>query len=256
MFFDAFGRFSFGQISQAATSTAVLVGGAGAYTITGGIVAFRSAQPAPGGGYAITGNATGGTSSLLASAGGYAINGGAALFADTMAAAAGGYAITGQATAGRSGFVAAAGAYAITGAASVLTPALLTVSGSYAITGGSSWLPGSMRAEGGAYALTPGQYTLARTGGDFEQVYGGIGHYLEEIERLRQLAKITRKTPAPIVQEIGPPLRPMPAAPATLQPPAIDLQAVMAQRVALEQAEQAKVLKRRRQEAEILLLAS
>jgi hypothetical protein len=93
-------------------------------------------------------------------------------------------------------------------------------SGAYAITGGSALLPGIMRADGGAYVITLGQYTLARSGGEFDLVYGGIGHYLEEIERAKQLRKITRKTPAPVVHEKWPRLPPPP------QPLAQTLQAL------------------------------
>ena len=143
MFFDAFGRFSFGQISQAATSTAVLVGSPGAYAITGSVVAFKSALAAGTGAYIVTGNAAAGASRLLASAGSYAISGGAAVFADTMPAAAGGYAITGQAVNFKSIFaVAPPGSYAITGSAEVFGGSLLAVAGSYAMSGGSSFLPG------------------------------------------------------------------------------------------------------------------
>ena len=105
------------------------------------------------------------------------------------------------------------------------------------------------------FAVTSGANTLSRSGADFDLVYGGIGHYLEAIERARELARITRKTPAPIVQ---PPLPPPLSAPAASRPTAIDLQAVAAQQAAEQQAqaERARIARRRRQEAEILLLAS
>jgi hypothetical protein len=169
------------------------------------------------------------------------------------------YSITGQAAGGKSTFAIAAGSYSVTGGATILGPTLAALSGSYTVTGGSSFLPGTMRGGGGAYLITLGDYQLRRTGGEYDQVYGGIGHYLEELERARQLAKITRKTPAPIVHDIRPRLQP--AAPVASAPPAIDVQAIevqllATQHLAEQQAQRAAVLKRRRQAAEILLLAS
>jgi type IV secretory pathway VirB10-like protein len=106
-----------------------------------------------------------------------------------------------------------------------------------------------MPSAGSSYAVTPGRLnTLDRTGADFDLVYGGVGHYLEEIEQARQLAKITRKTPAPIVQPPKPRLHPSAGAPVAPQPPAVDPGAIAAQRMARlqAQAEQARILRRRR----------
>lgn len=117
-----------------------------------------------------------------------------------------------------------------------------------------------LNAGSGSYTITGLPAPLVRTGGDYDQVYGGIGHYLEEIERLKSLARITRKTPAPVVQPPAPRLPPVAAQlapPVAPQAPPIDLQAVADQRMAeAQKAEQAKILHRRRQTIELLLLAS
>jgi hypothetical protein len=95
-----------------------------------------------------------------------------------------------------------------------------------------------------------------RTGDDFDLVYGGIGHYLVELEEKRRLAAITRKAPVPIDRTTPPGFRPMAAPqPAPSPTAAIDLAAAFAGRAAERQAQQAAIARRRRQEAEILLLA-
>lgn len=91
---------------------------------------------------------------------------------------------------------------------------------------------------------------------DVAGLYGGIGHFLVEIERAKQLAKITRKTPAPIDRTSKPQFAPVGRPPIAPSAPVINLQAIQNERMAAQQqaAAQAATIKRRRQEAEILLL--
>jgi hypothetical protein len=110
-------------------------------------------------------------------------------------------------------------------------------------------------AAAGAYALAPRLVLLSRSGGDFDQVYGGIGHYLVELEQRRQLAAITRRTPQPIDRTTQPAFRPV-IAPALPDARAIDLQVLEARAARERQAAEAARVMRRRQEVEILLLAS
>lgn len=250
MLFDAFGRFAFGQISQPFAST---VNSPGVFTITGASTSFKSSLVAAAGSSALTGVAATFSLPLAASVGPYAIVGVAVSFGGNEAASVGGYAVTGQAANFKEAWATSAGVYTVSGNAAGLTTALLPLTGMYTVTGYAMTDRIVLPAASGAYTLTPGPAVLTRSGGDFDQVYGGIGHYREAIERARQLARITRKTPAPIVHEMTPRLQPM--APIAPQAPAIDLQAIAALRVAGQQAEQARILKRRRQEAEILLLA-
>ncbi len=150
-----------------------------------------------------------------------------------------------------------AGAYSLTGNPVTEGISQPAAAGSYTLTGSASFTSLVMLAGPGSYGVTLLRTPLTRTGGDFDQVYGGIGHYLEEIERARQLAKITRKTPAPIVHEIRPRFRPIqePAPQPLQQVP--DPQSLIARRQEAEaQQRQAAIAKRRRQAAEILLLAS
>lgn len=90
-----------------------------------------------------------------------------------------------------------------------------------------------------------------------DQFYGGVGHFLEEMEAARRAARITRKTPAPIVRTTKPVFRPVASPPIAAPAPVIDLQAIQNQRAdAAAAAAQAATIKRRRQEEELLLLAS
>ena len=286
MLFDALGRFALGQ-ARLASSTVVLVASSGAFAITGSAIALKTSQPSNAGASALAGALVTFQVSEAAAPAGYSLSGVAASFKSSEAAATGSYAVTGGAASFIEGEVAQAGSYAI----SVQTPRPLVVGltpavGSYGVVGAiesfvqtaagldalghlaigqmSNAAPifgvsvaFNMPAAGSALAITSGANTLDRTGADFDLVYGGIGHYLEEMERQRQLARITRKTPAPIVQPPGPPL-PSAGAPVAPRPPAVDPEAIAALRMAQlkAQAEQARILRRRRQQAEILLLAS
>lgn len=89
---------------------------------------------------------------------------------------------------------------------------------------------------------------------DTSTFYGGVGHYLEAQERARQLARIARKTPAPIMRTTAPVFKAVGRPPIAPSAPVIDLQATQNQRMAAEQ--QAATIKRRQQEEEFLLLAS
>jgi hypothetical protein len=286
MFFDALGRFALGQASVAssaiilpATAGAVAItgvaaafadsfsAGAGAYSVSGVTVGFKDTIAAAAGSYSTVGKAAVLAGSLLAVSGSYTVSGVAASFPEAEVAQGGAFALSVQAPRPLVvGLTPAVGVYGVVGTieAFVQTPAGLDALGRLALGQMSNAAPIigvsvaiKMPSAGSASVIASGNNTLVRTGADFDLVYGGIGHYLEEIERIKSLAKITRKTPAPIVQQSGP-LPAMPSAPVAPTAPAIDLQALAARRLAQQQAqaEQAGILKRRRQEIEILLLAS
>ncbi|MCK1275484.1 hypothetical protein IVB46_09610 [Bradyrhizobium sp. 61] len=84
---------------------------------------------------------------------------------------------------------------------------------------------------------------------------GGIGHFLEEIERQKQLNAITRKIPGPVDRRTIPRFAPLQAPPSAPPAPVPDMAAVQNQRMA-EAGRQAAVAKRRREEEALLLLAS
>jgi hypothetical protein len=256
MFFDAFGRFAFGQISKPTTSTAVLAAAPGSFAVTAPAIMLTTSQPSGGGTSAFAGISAAFQAGQAAAVVTYSLNGVAVSFGSSEAVAAGSCTLTGVAIAENVTLPSGAGTSAFTGRPVPLAPTIVAVSGSYSLTGFAANEPFTEIASAGSFIIT-GSAPLLRTGADFDLVYGGIGHYLEEIERLKQLAKITRKTPAAIVQQSGP-LRPMPSAPVVPAAPAIDLQALAAQRFAQQQAqaEQARIVKRRAQDIEILLLAS
>lgn len=268
--FDAIGRAAFGQITRAGPSDVSLLASRGSYTIVGDAAVFNGTLTLGSATYSITGNAVGLKSVMPATAGTYAVSGGISLLPGRVAAASGGYVLAGQLAGFKWNFPALTSAYVLTGAVVPLRDYLAASGGAYNRSFGGARSGLVVPFSGGAYILTPGSYVLTRTGGDHDQVYGGIGHYLEELERLRQLARITRPAPRPVMHEMRPQLRPL--APVPLSPApgpmaamatpvgqAIHLQAVHLQDAARRLADdiaqqQAAVARRRRQEAEILLL--
>jgi hypothetical protein len=254
--FDALGRLALGQGADQAASNVILVAGTGTYAVTGTAIGLNVGETASAGSFALTAISASFTASLAAAAGAYALTGVSASSAIGETAAVGSYSLTGTTASFMTSFASVTGAYNLTGIAATFGPQLASTSGSYVLAGYAASEPIVGIAAGGAYAITPVPTPLIRTGGDIDQVYGGIGHYLEQIEQAKQLARITRKTPAPIVHEIRPQLQPPASPPIAPQPPAVDRGAIAAQRLAEQQAAQARILKRRRQEAEILLLAS
>ena len=112
-----------------------------------------------------------------------------------------------------------------------------------------------MRAEAGATG-TDGNAGLSRTGYDHDQQqYGGIGHYLLELERARQLAAITRKVPGvPIDRRTVPRFEPLRASPIAQAAPAVDMQAAENERTAAAAAAAEAATKRRRRDEEAILL--
>jgi hypothetical protein len=255
MFFDAFGRLAFGQVSAGASLVVTLPASTGAYVITGNGVTLRGNVAASGGSYVISGSPVVFSGRMPGVSGSYTLSGSSAGFATRLSSAAGSYAITGQPAAFRSKWAAQGGAYTLSGPAIPLTPTLTAISGSYVLTGLSTVTHTVMLADTGLYVITPGYSELRRTGGEYDQVYGGIGHYLEEVQRLKQLDAITRKVPPPVVRQSRPLIEKRQPAPVA-KPQPFDFQALADQAIAHQPdgQEQAVIAKRRKQEAEILLL--
>lgn len=103
-------------------------------------------------------------------------------------------------------------------------------------------------------AVTFNDVGIRRTGADFDLVYGGVGHYLEEIERAKQLAAITRKPPPAVDLRSQPTFAPFGGAPVAPPRPQVDLAALAQQRMGAQMAA-AQAAKKRRTEQAILLLA-
>jgi hypothetical protein len=90
---------------------------------------------------------------------------------------------------------------------------------------------------------------------DDDAIYGGIGHFLYEQARARQLAAITRKVPGvPIDRRTVPRFEPLRASPVAPAAPAVDMAAVQAERLAAAAAATQAANKRRRRDEEALLL--
>jgi hypothetical protein len=256
--FDAVGRLALGQIRQDGPTTTVLsaqggafaisspaiafrlftVDAAGAFTRTGNAAVFKVIEPAVSGAFALSGvSATFPLTWPIAGAS-FTLTGYAAADTTTEPAAGTSYTITGKPAAFPITFSAARGAFTLTGKAAVFpitwpvvgtsyaagfNPAGLSITleaspGSFALTGYRANEPLYEDADGATFVFTGSDATLLRYGADFPLVYGGVGHYLEEIERQRQLSRITRTIPPPIDRRTVPQFAPLQASP--IAPPA------------------------------------
>ncbi|WP_050384573.1 hypothetical protein [Bradyrhizobium pachyrhizi] len=212
--FDAIGRLALGQIRQASPVNISMPAATGSFALAGVAVSFKLLEAATVGGYVLAGVAAGGRITEAASA----------------------------------------GAFALSLKAAALNPALAAGPGAFMLTGFNILDPIVERIEPGAFTWSGNDAVLSRTGFDYDFQQGGIGHYLEEMERARQLQRITRNPGVPIdrrsrprFQPIG---RPLVAPPA----PAVDMRAVERERMAA-QAQAAAAQKKRRDEEALLLLA-
>jgi hypothetical protein len=195
-----------------------------------------------------------GNISMPAVSGSFTIAGAAQTFKTTENTAAGAFAMSGVALTEIIGVV--SGSFVLTGAAQTFKITEHVTAGSYVITGAiANNLSGA--ADPGAFNLSGVNTALRWTGAGVDTSYtGGVGHYLEEIQRQKQLNAITRKIPGPVDRRTIPRFAPLQAPPSAPPAPAPDMAAVQNQRTpeAAAQAEAAK--KRRREEEAVLLLAS
>lgn len=212
---DALGRLAIGQIQQAGQTTTVLTADPGAFAFTGNAASFTIKQ----------------------------------------AAAAGSFALTGFAAAFLVKQAAASGAFALTGSAASFRVYETALAGSFVFTGYDAREPLTENVEPGLFRFTGNDAPLTRTGFDYDVQQGGVGHYLYEREKAKQLAAITRPTPRPIDRRTMPRMVPLarpysaPILPAPAAPP------VQPDRMAAAAA-QAQATKKRREIEAILLLAS
>jgi|SRR5581483_2351836 len=193
-----------------------------------------------------------GNISMPAISGSFAVIGAAQPFTLTENVAAGAFMMSGASISEVIGV--ASGSFAMTGASQTFNIAENVIAGSYVVTGSiANNITGL--ADPSAYLLN-GSAQLIWTGAGVDPAFtGGVGHFLEEIERQKQLAAITRKVPGPIDRRTVARFAPLPGPPSAPAAPAPDMAAIQNQRMAAAAA-QAKMAKRRRDEEALLLLAS
>jgi hypothetical protein len=199
------------------------------------------------------GQITPGNVAMAAISGSYTISGVAQAFSLSEATAAGAFAISGASISQEQ--VVDVGSFTVTGTAQTFDLTENASAAAYVITGQlSNNIDGA--SEAGSFTLTGVDQALIWTGAGVDTSYtGGVGHFLEEIERQKRLNAITRKIPGPVDRRTIPrfaPLQAPPSAPAAPQP---DMAAIQNQRMA-DAAKQSAVAKRRRDEEALLLLAS
>ncbi|MCA6114252.1 hypothetical protein J6524_04820 [Bradyrhizobium sp. WSM 1738] len=191
---------------------------------------------------------------MPAAAGAFAFAGVAATFKITEAANVGAFTLAGAATFNIRE-IAAPGSFTLSLQTATLGRTLSAAVGTFTLTGIDPDEALNEDADPGAFVFTGNDAPLIRTGFDYEFQQGGIGHYLLELERAKQLAAITRKVPGvPIDRRTVPRFEPLRASPIAPPAPAVDLAAVQNERLAAAAAEAAK-MRRRRDEEALLLLA-
>jgi hypothetical protein len=255
--FEALGRLALGEIPQAA-QTITLTAASGAYAVTGNATAGligEAAQPGgysvtgypvglagkvDAGAYALTGNVIAFSADFVASGGSYAVTGNSAVFAPAIAAASGQYSVTGSDAAQR--FATDSGSYTITGSAILLPVFMPAESGSYAFTLGNY----ELRRTG--YDYPPDQYGI-----------GHIKLAMEEARRLSQVVKPTpyptvARFPRLIPQPAAP--APMPQIGGLIDNSnLLDQLAAQRHQMAAQQAQEAQQQARNRALAVLLLAA-
>lgn len=190
---------------------------------------------------------------LPAATGSFAVGGQAATFSISEAVTVGPFALTGISASFSVSFADALGVFNWTGNQGPLVVSLNSVPGAFVLTGYPANEPFVEVAEGGTIKVTFPDAVLTRTGFDYDFQQGGIGHYLEELERARQLARITRNPGVPIDRRTRPRFQPI-GRPLMVPPaPAPDVQAIARERMAAQMAVAAAQKKRRDEEALLLL---
>lgn len=189
----------------------------------------------------------------VAQAGSFTETGNAATFKISEPGAAASYGLTGNSALLTPKIPAGAASFAETGRAATFAVREAAAAGSVALAGLASLATNVLPSAGTSFSVSVVNANLVRTGDDYDFKLGGVGHFLEEIERQKQLAAITRKIPGPVDRRTMPGLqRIMPPA----APPAPV--AAMANIEAQGQADAARAaaMRRRRDEEAVLLLAS
>jgi hypothetical protein len=213
--FDALGRLALGQIQQGGVTNIVMPADAGSFGFAGVAATFKITEAAAPGAFPFSGKAATFAIREVAAPGSFSMSLKTATFGRTLTASAGSFAFTG-------------------------------IDPDEAL---------SEDADPGQFVFIGNDAPLIRTGYDYEPGYQGIGHYLEELERARQLAAITKKVPGvPIDRRTSPRFEPLRASPVAPIAPAVDMAAVQAQRAAESAAAAEAAKKRRRRDEEAILL--
>lgn len=147
-----------------------------------------------------------------------------------------------------------AGSFALSGAVQTFDLTENVDVGAYIITGSlSNNIDGA--SDPGSFVIAGVDTQLIWTGAGVDTSYtGGIGHFLEEIERQKRLNAITRKIPAPVDRRTVPRFGSLPAVQPMPTAPVVDMAAIEQQRQA--EAARAAAARRRRDEEAVLLRAS
>ncbi|WP_316196294.1 MULTISPECIES: hypothetical protein [unclassified Bradyrhizobium] len=252
--FDAIGRQALGELPHGQQAV-VLTTGSGSFAMGEQGAGFSIAEAAVVGSIALTGVTATFRVAWPETVGAFASAGVAAPFKVSEAAVTGALALNGASVTTSQDWPAPGTSIAVTFESAPLVPAVIASPGAFALAGFAANEPIVEVAAGASVAITFNSAELVRTGYDYEVTLGGVGHYRLEMERAKQLARITRKAPPPVDLRSAPKFEPIGRPPIAPRASAADLSAVQAQRIAA-QMQAAQAAKKRRELEAVLLLAS
>ncbi|MGJ5074566.1 hypothetical protein [Bradyrhizobium oligotrophicum] len=195
--FDALGRLALGDLPHAQQAV-VLTAGLGSLAVAGKAAGFSIAETAAAGSTALSGVTATFRVAWPETAAAFALSSAAASFTISEAAVTGSVALGGGPVATSQIWPAAATSVAVTFEAAPLVPAIIASPGAFQATAIAANDTVLEAAAGAVVVLSPSPTYLVRTGDDHEFKLGGVGHFRLELERAKQLATITRKTPPPV----------------------------------------------------------
>ncbi|WP_315729032.1 hypothetical protein [Bradyrhizobium sp. SZCCHNS2015] len=195
--FDALGRKALGELPHAQQSV-VLTADVGSLVLAGNAAGFSIVEAASAGSVALSGVTATFRVAWPEAGAVFASVGAAASFAVSEAAVTGSVALGGVPVATSQTWRAAGASVAVTFEPALLVPAVIASPGALQATAIAANDTVLEAAAGAVVVLSPSPTDLVRTGDDHEFKLGGVGHFRLELERAKQLARITRKVPPPV----------------------------------------------------------
>ncbi|WP_316214890.1 hypothetical protein [Bradyrhizobium sp. SZCCHNR2035] len=252
--FDALGRQALGELPHGQQAV-VLAAAAGSFGFTGQAAGFSIAEAATAGSIALSDVTATFRVAWPETVSAFAAAGVAASFKVSEAAVTGSVAFGVVPVATSQTWPVPGSSFAVSYKSAPLVPEVNASPGAFTLAGFAANEPIVEVAAGASIAVTFNSAELVRTGYDYEVTLGGVGHYRLEMERAKQLARITRKAPPPVDLRTTPKFEAIGRVQMASAAVPVDRSVTQAQRIA-DQMRPAQAAKKRREIEAILLLAS
>ncbi|WP_316219391.1 hypothetical protein [Bradyrhizobium sp. SZCCHNR2026] len=252
--FDALGRQALGELPNG-QQAAVLAGAAGSFGFTGQVAGFSIAEDAMPGSIALSGVTATFRVAWPETVAAFASAGAAASFKVSEATVTGSVAFGVVPVATSQTWPVPGSSLVVSYRPASLVPAINASPSAFMAAGFAANDTVIEAAAGAMVVLSPSPTELVRTGDDYEFKLGGVGHFRLELERAKQLARITRKLPPPIDLRTAPKFEPVRRSHITSPIPDVDLSSFQVQRTT-EQMRAAQAARNQSELEAVLLLAS